>query len=302
MTIGITGITGLIGSRVAALARARGHQIIGFTRHPERNQPDSRRLTLIDVPDVTGCDAILNLAGESVAGLWTPAKKRMIRYSRVLITRKIVDAIRAAARPPRILVNGSAIGFYGNRHNVVTDERARQGVGFLPDVCEAWEHEALRAVETGTRVALLRTGMVLAREGGALAAMLPIFRLGLGGKLGNGRQWLSWIHIEDQAALALAALESDAFHGPVNATAPNPVQNADFTRALAAMLQRPALLSVPAPVLRLALGGFSAELLQSRRIIPAAAAAAGFEFRFPTLREALDDLLGKPALDQRMGT
>jgi uncharacterized protein (TIGR01777 family) len=291
MKIGITGITGLIGRRVAALARERGHEVIGFSRRPERGGPGWRRLSMVEVPDVSGCDAILNLAGESVIGLWTPGKQRRIRYSRVLVTRKIVTAIQAAREPPRVLVSGSAIGFYGNRRDAVTDERARQGIGFLPDVCEAWEREALRAVATGTRVALLRTGLVLAREGGALAAMLPIFRLGLGGKLGAGRQWVSWIHIEDEAELALAALEGEAFRGPVNATAPNPVRNADFTRSLARALGRPAFFTVPSPLLRLAAGGFAAELLESRRIVPAAAAKAGFEFRFPTLDEALRDLL-----------
>jgi uncharacterized protein (TIGR01777 family) len=291
MRIGITGITGLIGRRVAALARERGHEVIGFSRNPERDGPGSRRLSMVEVPDVTGCDAILNLAGESVLGLWTPGKQRMIRYSRVLVTRKIVTAIQASADPPRVLVNGSAIGFYGDRRNLLTDERGRQGRGFLPDVCEAWEHEALRAAGSGTRVVLLRTGIVLAREGGALPAMLPVFRLGLGGKLGNGRQWVSWIHIEDQAALALAAVENEAFSGPVNATSPNPARNADFTRALAHALGRPAFFWVPAPALRLALGGFATELLESRRIVPTAAAKAGFTFRFPTLAGALEDLL-----------
>jgi uncharacterized protein (TIGR01777 family) len=292
MKIGITGITGLIGRRVASLARERGHEVIGFSRHPEKEGPGWRRLSMIEVPDVSGCDAILNLSGESVIGLWTPGKQRMIRYSRVLVTRKIVTAIQATPEPPRVLVSGSAIGFYGNRRDAVTDEHGRQGMGFLPDVCEAWEREALRAEATGTRVVLLRTGIVLSREGGALAAMLPIFRLGLGGKLGNGRQWVSWIHIEDEAALTLATLENEAIRGPVNATAPNPVRNRDFTRALAHALGRPAFFTVPAPLLRLAAGGFASELLESRRIIPAAAAQAGFAFRYPMIGEALEDLLG----------
>jgi uncharacterized protein (TIGR01777 family) len=291
MKIGITGITGLIGSRVAALARERGHQIIGFSRHPERGGPGWRRLTRDQTPDVSGCDAILNLAGESVIGIWTPAKKRMIRESRVMATRNIVNAILDAPEPPRVLVNGSAIGFYGDTGDEPADERAGRGSGFLPDVCEAWEHEALRLAETGTRVALLRTGVVLAREGGALAAMLPIFRLGLGGRLGNGRQWMSWVHIDDEAALALAALENEAYQGPVNATAPNPARNAAFTHALAHTLRRPAFFRVPALALKLAAGGFSEELLGSRRIIPAAAAKAGFAFRFPAIEGALENLL-----------
>jgi hypothetical protein len=293
MNIGITGITGLIGRRVAALARERGHQVIGFTRHPGCAGPGSRRLGIEEPPDVTGCDAILNLAGETVIGLWTPAKRRAIKESRVLATRRIVEAIRAAKNPPRVLVNGSAIGIYGDTADAVTDEAAPHGAQFLADVCEAWEAEALQAREAGARVALLRTGMVLSRQGGALAAMLPVFRLGLGGKLGSGRQWVSWIHIEDEAALALAALENETIHGPVNGVAPNPVRNEDFTRALARALKRPAFLTVPAFALRAAAGGFSAELLESRRIIPAAATKAGFAFRFPALQGALEDLLQK---------
>jgi uncharacterized protein (TIGR01777 family) len=265
--------------------------VIGFTRHPEGRGAGWRRFTTDEVPDVSGCDAILNLAGESVIGIWTAAKRRAIKESRVLATRRIVEAIQSAQQPPRVLVNGSAIGFYGNTGDQVTDEAAAPGGGYLAEVCEAWEAEALRARESGVRVALLRTGVVLGWEGGALGAMLPIFRLGLGGKLGNGRQWVSWIHIEDEAELALAAILDEAFDGPFNATAPSPVRNADFTMALAASLHRPAIFTVPAFALRAAAGGFSAELLESRRIVPAAAAKCGFAFRFPAIEQALDDLL-----------
>jgi uncharacterized protein (TIGR01777 family) len=281
----------LIGRRVAALARERGHEVIGFTRYPERGGPECRRFNTEEVPDVTGCDAILNLAGESVAGLWTPAKRRAIRLSRVLGTRRIVEAIARTNEPPSVLVSGSATGIYGDAGDAVIDETAAHGRGFLAEVCEDWEAEAIEAGEAGARVALLRTGMVLAREGGALAAMLPVFRLGLGGKLGSGRQWVPWIHIEDEAALALAAVENQTIRGPVNATAPNPARNADFTRTLAETLGRPAFLKVPAFALRAAAGGFSAELLGSRRIVPDAAAKAGFAFRFPTIEGALADLL-----------
>lgn len=293
MKIGISGVTGLIGRRVAALARKRGHDVIGYTRHPERLGPDSRRFSTDEVPDVTGCDAILNLAGEGVAGLWTQARRRAIMLSRVEGTRRFVEAIRNTTRPPRVLVNGSAIGIYGDTGDGLADEEAPHGSEFLAKVCEAWEEEAMRARET-VRVVVLRTGMVLAREGGALAAMLPVFQLGLGGRLGSGRQWISWIHIDDEAALALATLENEALHGPVNGTAPNPVRNVDFTKALAMTLRRPAFFRVPAMVLRTAVGGFSAELLESRRIIPAAAVNAGFAFRFPELQAALADLLKNP--------
>jgi uncharacterized protein (TIGR01777 family) len=291
MKIGITGAGGLIGSHVAALARERGHEVIGFTRSPDGRGPSWRLFTTDEPPDVKGCDAILNLAGERVVGFWTPAKRRAIRESRILATRRIVEAMQAAPVPPRVLVNGSAIGFYGDTGDRALDEGSPRGRGFLADVCEAWEAEALKAAENGVRVVLLRTGVVLASEGGALAAMLPAFRLGLGGRLGSGRQWLAWIHIADEAALALEAIENSTIQGPMNATAPNPVTNDDFTKALAATLHRPAFFAVPALALRTALDGFAGELLESRRILPAAAGAAGYQFRFPLLVDALGDLL-----------
>jgi uncharacterized protein (TIGR01777 family) len=292
--IGITGVTGLIGRRVASLARERGHEVIGFSRSPGSVGAGCRRFDLDEPPDVTGCEAIVNLAGESVLGLWTRAKRRAIERSRVIGTRRIVEAIQAARQPPRVLVNASGIGIYRDSSDVA-DEGAPHGSGFLADVCEAWEAAALRARESGARVALLRTGMVLSSGGGALGAMLPVFRLGLGGKLGSGRQWVSWIHLEDQAALTLAAVENEALYGPLNATAPNPVRNVEFTRALAGAVRRPAFLRVPAFALRAVAGGFSAELLDSRRIIPAAAMQSGFVFRFPALPEALADLLAARA-------
>jgi uncharacterized protein (TIGR01777 family) len=291
MKIGITGAGGLIGRHVAALARERGHEVIGFTRDPEGRGPGWRHFSTSEPPDLKGCDAILNLAGESVIGLWTPGKRRKIRESRVLATRRIVEAMQSAAVPPRVLVNGSAIGFYGDTGDRAVDEQSPRGSGFLADVCEAWEAEALRARESGARVALLRTGVVFSTEGGALAAMLPAFRLGLGGRLGSGGQWIAWIHIADEAALALEAIENETIHGPVNATAPNPVTNAEFTKTLAATLHRPSIFGVPAFALRAALDGFASELLESRRILPAAAMAAGFQFQYPSLPDALRQLL-----------
>jgi uncharacterized protein (TIGR01777 family) len=291
MRIGITGVSGLIGRHVARLARERGHAVIGFTRKPARGDPNSRLFDLENAPDVSGCDAILNLAGQSVATLWTASKRRAIRESRVLGTRRIVEAIRKADKPPAVLVNGSATGIYGDTGDEEADEVAAHGSGFLTDVCNEWEQEALAVREAGVRVALLRTGIVLAREGGALAAMLPIFRLGLGGELGDGRQWMSWIHIEDEAALALYLIENPGLDGAVNATAPEPVRNADYTKMLAEALHGPAFLRVPALALRVALDGFATELLESRRVVPSAATRAGFAFRFAGLREALADLL-----------
>ena len=286
MRIGITGASGLIGSRLAALARERGHEVIAFSRNP--HAPGGRKFLPGQTPDVSGCDAIVNLAAEPVAGIWTQAKKRAIRDSRILGTRSIIEAINHAAHPPRVLVNASAVGYYGDTGENPEDEGAKPSSGFLAGLCADWENEALRA---NTRVVLLRTGLVLSPRGGALAAMLPIFRLGLGGQLGSGRQWISWVHLDDEAALILAAVENDQFAGPLNSVSPNPVRNSDFTAALAHALRRPAFFRVPAFALRLALGGFSAELLENRRVLPVVADRAGFTFRHPTLPEALAELV-----------
>lgn len=292
MNIGITGVTGLIGRRVAELARAGGHSVTAFTRKPSGDQ---RMFSTGSVPDFTGCQAIVNLAGESVVGLWTKAKRKAIRESRVLGTRRVVEGIqKAGENGPKVLISGSAIGYYGDTGETITDETGRSGgeAEFLAEVCQAWEAEARKAEEYGARVVLLRTGVVLARGGGALPAMLPIFRMGLGGKLGSGRQWMSWIHLEDEAALILAAIENTTYRGPVNATAPIPVRNAEFTRALGKALGRPAFFWAPGVALKMALGEFSKEVLESRRIVPRAAEKAGFAFKYPELPEALSDLLG----------
>jgi uncharacterized protein len=293
VNVGIFGASGLIGRAVSARLRERGHGVIGFARNPEQKGEGWRRFDLRETPDISGCDAIVNLVGESVAALWTASKRRAILDSRVMSTGRIVEAIRAGTSPVTVLVNGSAIGIYGSPGEESVDETSRYGAGFLADVCEAWEAEALPARELGVRVVLLRTGVVLSPEGGALAAMLPVFRLGLGGKLGNGRQWMSWIHIADEAALICEAIENPKLDGPINGTAPSPVRNAEFTTALAQQLKRPAFFAVPGFALKAALNGFSGELLGSRRILPAAASRAGFTFQFLEVGVALADLLGK---------
>jgi hypothetical protein len=291
LTIGIIGASGLIGRKVAAVARERGHEVIGFTREPERRGVGWREFTLDAPPDVIGCDAVLNLAGETVLGRWTTAKRRLIRETRVMATRRVVEAIKGCAKPPRIFVNGSATGVYADTGDTETGEDGAHGSEFLSEVCEAWEAEAVEVREIGVKVVLLRTGVVLSREGGALAAMLPAFRLGFGGKFGNGQQWVPWIHIEDEAALAVFAMETEAVEGPLNATAPNPVRNVSFTKELGRALHRPAFFHVPGFALKLAAGGFASELLDSRRIVPTKAEGAGFGFRFPTIIAALEDLI-----------
>jgi hypothetical protein len=290
MNIALTGASGFLGRRFIDAALRRGHEIVAFTRSPERAIPgcEMRRFDLTMPPDLRGCEAVLHLAGESVVGLWTAAKKRRIVESRVEGTRRVVEAIAALAEKPEVFVSGSAIGFYGDRGEEELTEASPVGRGFLAETVQAWEAEAQKA--TGVRTVLLRTSIVLG-QGGALAAMTPAFRLGLGGPLGSGRQWMSWIHLDDWVTLALFAVENLDVRGPLNATAPWPVRNAGFTRTLAAALHRPAFLRVPAFALRAALGGFSAELLDSKRVLPAAAAQHGFGFRFPELAPALQDVV-----------
>jgi uncharacterized protein (TIGR01777 family) len=264
---------------------------MAFSRTPERGIPgcEMRAFSLDAPPNLRGCEAVIHLAGESVAGLWTSAKKRRIRESRVLGTRRVIEAMNALDEPPEVLVSGSAIGFYASSGDAELTENSPSGSGFLAETVRAWEAEAARA--KGSRVVLLRTGIVLGKGGGALRAMTPVFRAGLGGPLGDGRQWMSWIHLEDEAHLILFAVENLDVRGPLNATAPWPVRNADFTLTLARTLRRPAFLRVPAFALRL-LGEFSHELLGSKRVLPATATEHGFGFQFPELDPALKNLLG----------
>ena len=293
MHIGVTGASGLIGGRIIDLALRRGHEVVAFTRHPEKGIPGCtmRAFSLEVSPDISGCDALIHLAGESPIGLWTPAKKRRIAESRILGTRRMVEAIAAADKKPEVLVNGSAIGFYGERGEEELTEASPHGVGFLADTVEKWETEALRA-SGEVRVVLMRTAVVLAQKSGALPMMSLPFRFGLGARLGDGQQWMSWIHLEDVARLALFAVENLDVRGPMNASAPWPVRNADFTRMLAARLHRPAFLRVPAFLLRTALGDFAEEILDSKRVLPAVACDQGYGFQFSELEPALKDIIG----------
>ena len=290
MNIGITGASGLIGRKITDLALRRGHEVIAFSRTPSRSLPGCtmRIFDGFTPPDLSGCHAVIHLAGESVIGLWTPAKKRRITESRVLGTRAIAAAIEATTRPPEVFVCGSAIGFYGDSGDTELSETSPSGSGFLSKTTCAWEAEALQVKRC--RVVQLRTGIALAKEGGALRVMLPIFKLGLGGRLGPGTQWMSWIHLNDLARLFLFATENLEMHGPINGTAPWPVRNLEFTKALAAKLGRPALMAVPAIALRL-LGDFSHELLDSKKVLPAEACTHGFPFEHPELKAALEHLL-----------
>ena len=233
----------------------------------------------------------MHLAGESVLGLWTRRKRQAIRDSRVLGTRAVVDGIKALADKPA-LVSASAIGYYGDTGDRQTDESHPPGDDFLASVSVDWEAEAVRAGEAGARVAILRIGFVLAPDGGAMSKLKPVFRLGLGGRLGSGRQWMSLVHVDDVAGMALWAAQSESVAQPLNCVLPEPLRNADFTRRVARLLRRPAFFHVPAPLLRLAAGDLSRLFLASQRIVPARASAAGYRFAFPAVQDALADSVG----------
>ena len=292
MQLALTGATGFVGRHVIRLAVRRGYEVVAFTRHPSQPVGDcieTRGFSTDETPDLRGCCAVIHLAGENVAGLWTREKMTRIRDSRVLGTRRIVEAMRASRKPPDVLVSASAVGFYGDSGDADITEHSPSGAGFLAETCRAWETEAV-AAGSFCRVVHARIGVVLGRRGGALRMMMPAFRLGLGARLGHGQQWFSWIHAEDLAALLLFAVGNLDVHGPMNATAPWPVRNADFTRTLARALRRPAFLAVPAFALRLLLRDFSRELLDSKRVLPGVATGHGFGFQFPELESALRDL------------
>jgi uncharacterized protein (TIGR01777 family) len=296
----VTGATGLVGrkllsrlvrpvvlSRNAAEARARlgRDDVTVFAWDPLREPAPAEAFEDID--------AVFHLAGESVAqGRWTADKKARIRDSRVVGTQNLVAAIRQLARSPRALVSASAVGYYGDRGDEILDETAVPGGDFLAEVSVAWEREAQAAADAGIRVVNPRIGIVLSRDGGALPMMLTPFRLGLGSPLGSGRQWMPWIHIDDLIGLLLLAAERDDLQGPLNATAPNPATNRDFTRALGRAVHRPTFLpAIPGAVLRLGLGQFAGVLLASTRAVPRRAQAAGYTFEHPHLEEALLSLV-----------
>ena len=287
MRLGITGASGFIGRRAAEMARARGWEVVPFSRTPR--DATTRKFVPAEPADVDGLDAVLHLAGESVLGLWTAKKRARIMDSRVLGTRSIVEGFARAARPPRVLVNGSAIGYYGDTGNREVDESSPPGAGFLADVCRAWEAEAGKI--RNARVVLLRIGFVLGRGDGAMKLVLPIFRAGLGGRLGSGKQWMSCIHVDDVAGMALWAVENEIIRGALNAVMPHPVTNADFTRTLARAVHRPAIFPAPSFALRLVLGRMASMLLSSARVRPAVAEKSGYCYEFKDIAAALDRIV-----------
>lgn len=289
--VGITGASGLVGRAIQAELERRGFGVVRFSRS---GGPGTRFFSLGEVPDFSGLEAVIHLAGENILGLWTAEKKRRIRESRIQGTRRVVEGI-ARAGSVRVLLSASAVGYYGVKDAQEKNESAAPGRGFLAEVCQGWEAEAVRARETGVRVGTLRIGLVLAppQEGGAMRLLAPVFRAGLGGRLGSGRQWMSAIHLADLAEAAVFLLARPELSGAFNFVAPQPLTNLDFTRSLGQILHRPTPWIVPAPMLRLALGGLAELLLGESRVVPERLLEAGYAFRFGTVPSALRDLLGK---------
>jgi uncharacterized protein (TIGR01777 family) len=299
MRIVIGGASGLIGTALAASLEQDGHEVTRLVRRPPAGpgqvQWDPGRRPL-DPAALSGSDAVVSLSGAAIAGgWWTQARKRELRDSRVNATTTLVTAIAAAAAPPAVLLSGSAIGWYGDTGDREVDETAPAGRGFLPGLVSDWEAAAAPARDAGSRVVTLRTGIVLAGRGGLLGGLAPLFKLGLGARLGGGRQYLSWIALADHVRAARFLLDHDDISGPVNLTAPAPVTNAEFTAALGRAAHRPARLRVPAPLLRAGLGELSAELLNGARIRPAVLLRAGFTFRYPGIDAALAAALDRDA-------
>jgi len=299
LNITISGASGLIGRRLLKLLAQDGHSLTALSRHAGTNLPPGVRLSVWDAargqPAVDGlrdADAVIHLAGVPVAQRWNAGVKQAIRESRVAGTRNLVLAMAALPRKPSVLICSSATGYYGSRGDELLTETSAPGNDFLSEVCVAWEKEARAAEALGIRVVRVRTGIVLDARGGALPRMLPPFKMGIGGKLGSGKHWMSWIHLDDLATIFQLALTTPVA-GAINGVAPNPVTNAEFTRVLAAAVHRPAIFPMPGFALKLIFGEMGEILLASQRVTPKAAESAGFPFRYPELAPALADILGR---------
>ncbi|MEO8682429.1 MAG: TIGR01777 family oxidoreductase [Vicinamibacterales bacterium] len=301
MRVVLAGGSGLLGGALAAHLSALDHQVQVLTRAPRAAQPNDIAWT----PDgsgspflaaaLEGADAVVNLAGEGIADArWTTKRKASLQRSRVLATRTLVAGMTSCRRPPRVFVSGSAVGFYGARGDEPIAENAPAGSDFLAGLCADWEREAAAADQV-TRVAIVRTGLVLSRHGGALKKMLLPFKLGLGATLGSGEQFMPWIHVNDWSALVTWLITDERARGPFNGTAPTPATNADFTHALGHALHRPAILHAPGFVMKIAMGEMAEMLLTGQRVVPAKAEHMGFRFQFRELEPALRDVLQQKA-------
>ena len=296
MRILVSGVSGPIGTALLPSLEADGHRV---TRLVRRTPSGEGQLAwdpeqLLSREAVSGFDAVIHLAGESIVGRWTESKKKRILESRVTGTRNLAQSLAAASQRPLVLISASAIGYYGDRGDEILREQSPSGRGFLPEVCRQWEAATQPAADAGIRTVSVRIGVVLSSAGGALPKMLAPFRLGLGGNMGDGRQWWSWIHVQDLAGAIHHILKSDLLQGPVNGVSPGPVTNAEFTKTLAAVLSRPAIFPMPAFAARLGFGQMADELLlASQRVEPTALVASGYPFQFSDLRKALEEILRK---------
>jgi len=300
MRVVVSGASGLVGAALCPALQAAGHEVVALVRSDLPGVRWDPEADTIDAAGLEGCDAVIHLAGENIAGgRWNHSRKARIRDSRIHGTRLIAETLAGLETPPRALITASAIGYYGHRYGEVLPEYADPGTGFLPDVCGAWESAAEPAREAGIRVATVRLGVVLSQNGGALAKMLTPFRLGVGGRIGKGDQYMSWIALDDVVGVFQHVLAHDALKGPVNGVAPHPVTNLEFTKTLGRVLSRPTILPLPAIVAKLALGEMAQDLLlASTRVEPERLKQTGYRFRFPELEGALRYLLNKPSTDK----
>src|SRR5271170_2104054 len=292
----VSGVSGPIGAALLPSLRASGWSVVRLVRGraTSKDQITWDPAKPIAPDAVFGFDAVIHLAGESIFGRWTAAKKSRIRESRVDGTMNLAQALASAAEKPKVFVSGSAIGYYGNRGDELLREESAPGSGFLAEACERWEEATTPAVQADIRTAHLRTGIVLSPKGGALGAMLPPFKIGVGGRMGDGRQWMSWVHVQDMVGAINHILKNDLLQGPVNIVAPKPVTNAEFTRTLAGVLSRPAILPVPAFAVKAVFGEMGTELLlASQKVEPGKLISSGYPFRYRELRAALEALLSR---------
>ncbi|MBK3577192.1 TIGR01777 family oxidoreductase [Streptomyces sp. MBT65] len=289
--IAVTGASGLIGSALVRSLTADGHEVVRLVRHGARAadevcwDPEGQ---YVDAAGLDGCDAVVNLAGAGVGDhRWTDAYKKTVRDSRVLGTTALAEAVAALDRPPRVWVNGSAIGFYGETGDRAVDEDAPPGDGFLPSLCVEWEEATAPVQEAGVRTVFARTGLVVAKEGGAWAKLFPLYKAGLGGRFGNGRQYWSFIALHDEVAAIRHLIDTEGLSGPFNLTAPNPLPNREISAAMGRVLRRPSLFTVPAPALKAVLGEMSGDVLGSQRVLPKRLLESGFTFAFPEIEGAI---------------
>jgi uncharacterized protein (TIGR01777 family) len=305
MKVAITGATGFVGSRLVERLHAQGDQVLVFTRKstsaqrvfPKEAYPNVEIVAYNSTESgswqnaIAGCDAVVNLAGEPIAeGRWTPQRKQEIFQSRQLGTQKIVEAIAKANPKPKVLVNASAIGYYGTSETDTFDEKSSSGNDFLAEVCRAWEAEAQKVLDDGVRLVILRFGIVLGM-GGAIARMVTPFKLFAGGPIGSGRQWFSWIHRDDLVSLIIAAIKREEIQGVLNATAPNPVRMAEFCQTMGEVMNRPSWLPVPGFAIEALLGDGAIVVLEGQKVLPQRAQAYNFEFQYPNVKQALADIL-----------